>query len=136
MYTSWKLLNNLFKRKEQNLSKKISIVLMMIVFVVGISVGFQQVKPPVPPSESNTDYPAYKRMLDNLKDMTVLPHPAGSKELESVRIHILAQIREMGLEPIVETEVYTIEDIISELSDEPSEENEIKNYIWCNVRQL
>ena len=134
MYTIWKSLNNLFRRKEQNLSEKISIVLMIIVFVIGISVGFLQVKPPALPSESNTDYPAYKRMLDNLKDMTVVPHPAGSKELESVRIHILSQIREMGLEPIVETEVYTIEDIKSELSDEPGEENEIEDYIRNEAR--
>lgn len=134
MYTIWKSLNNLFKRKEQNLSEKMSIVLMIVVFVVGISVGFLQVKPPALPSESNTDYPAYKRMLDNLKDMTVVPHPAGSKELESVHIHILSQIHEMGLEPIVETEVYTIEDIKSELSDEPGEENEIEDYIRNEAR--
>jgi hypothetical protein len=134
MYTIWKSLNNLFKRKEQNLSEKISIVLMIVVFVVGISVGFLQVKPPALPSESNTDYPAYKRMLDNLKDMTVVPHPAGSKELESVCIHILSQISEMGLEPIVETEVYRIEDIKSELSDEPGEENEIEDYIRNEAR--
>lgn len=119
MYTVWKSLIN----------KKIQVFLMIIVFAVGIPVGLHQMKPPVLPSESDTDYTAYKKMLDNLKEMTVVPHPAGSKELESVRIHILAQIREMGLEPIVETEVYTIDDIASGLSDEPGEENEIKNYI-------
>lgn len=119
MYTVWKSLKN----------KKIPVFLMIIVFAVGILVGLQQMKPPVLPSESDTDYTAYKQMLDNLKEMTVVPHPAGSKELESVRIHILSQIREMGLEPIVETEVYTIDDIASGLSDEPDEENEIKDYI-------
>ena len=119
MYTVWKSLKN----------KKIPVFLMIIVFTVGILVGLQQMKPPVLPSESDIDYTAYKQMLDNLKEMTVVPHPAGSKELESVRIHILAQIREMGLEPIVETEVYTIDDIASGLSDEPGEENEIKDYI-------
>lgn len=119
MYTVWKSLKN----------KKIPAFLMIIVFAVGILVGLQQMKPPVLPSESDTDYTAYKQMLDNLKEMTVVPHPAGSKELESVRIHILSQIREMGLEPIVETEVYTIDDIASGLSDEPGEENEIKDYI-------
>jgi len=129
MDTIWNSLKNLFKGKEQNLSKKIPIFLMIIVFVVGTSVGLLQMKPPAVPSESDTDYPAYKRMLDNLKDMTVVPHPAGSKELESVRTHILAQIREMGLEPIVETEVYTIEDIKSGLGAEPGEENEIEDHI-------
>lgn len=119
MYTVWKSLKN----------KKIPVFLMIIVFAVGILIGLQQMKPPVLPSESDTDYTAYKQMLDNLKEMTVVPHPAGSKELESVRIHILSQIREMGLEPIVETEVYTIDDIASGLSDEPGEENEIKDYI-------
>lgn len=125
----WNSLKNLFKGKEKNLSKKIPIFLMIIVFVVGTSVGLLQMKPPAVPSESDTDYPAYKRMLDNLKDMTVVPHPSGSKELESVRTHILAQIREMGLEPIVETEVYTIEDIKSGLGAEPGEENEIEDHI-------
>ncbi|WP_461612946.1 M20/M25/M40 family metallo-hydrolase [Clostridium sp. Marseille-QA1073] len=129
MNTIWNSLKNLFKGKEQNLSKKIPIFLMIIVFVVGTSVGLLQMKPPAVPSESDTDYPAYKRMLDNLKDMTVVPHPSGSKELESVRAHILAQIREMGLEPIVETEVYTIEDIKSGLGAEPSEENEMEDQI-------
>lgn len=133
MYIIWKSLKNLFKRKEQNLSEKISIVLMIIVFVVGTPVGLLQMKPPALPSESDTDYSAYKRMLDNLKDMTVVPHPAGSKELESVRTHILAQIREMGLEPIVETEVYTIEDIKSEMEAEPCEENEIEDHIRNEV---
>ncbi|MGL6217737.1 MAG: M20/M25/M40 family metallo-hydrolase, partial [Lacrimispora sphenoides] len=129
MYTVWKTLKNLLNRNEQNLLKKISVFLMIIVFAIGIQVGLQQMKPPALPSESDTDYPAYKQMLDNLKEMTVVPHPAGSKELESVRIHILAQIREMGLEPIVETEVYTIEDIISGLGAEPGEENEIEDHI-------
>lgn len=129
MDTIWNSLKNLFKGKEQNLSKKIPIFLMIIVFVVGTSVGLLQMKPPAVPSESDTDYPAYKRMLDNLKDMTVVPHPAGSKELESVRTHILAQIREMGLEPIVETDVYTIEDIKSGLGAEPGEEKEIEDHI-------
>lgn len=129
MDTIWNSLKNFFKGKEQNLSKKIPIFLMIIVFVVGTSVGLLQMKPPAVPSESDTDYPAYKRMLDNLKDMTVVPHPSGSKELESVRAHILAQIREMGLEPIVETEVYTIEDIKSGLGAEPGEENEIEDHI-------
>jgi len=125
----WNSLKNLFKGKEKNLSKKVPIFLMIIVFVVGTSVGLLQMKPPAVPSESDTDYPAYKRMLDNLKDMTVVPHPSGSKELESVRAHILAQIREMGLEPIVETEVYTIEDIKSGLGAEPGEKNEIEDHI-------
>ncbi|ARC86168.1 M42 glutamyl aminopeptidase family protein [Clostridium argentinense CDC 2741] len=125
----WNSLKNLFKGKEKNLSKKIPIFLMIIVFVVGTSVGLLQMKPPAVPLESDTDYPAYKRMLDNLKDMTVVPHPSGSKELESVRAHILAQIREMGLESIVETEVYTIEDIKSGLGAEPGEENEIEDHI-------
>lgn len=129
MYTIWKSIKKVFKRKEENSPKKISIVLMIIVFVVGISVGLLQMKPPALPSESNTDYPAYKRMFDNLKEMTVVPHPAGSKELESVRIHILEQISEMRLEPIVETEVYTIDDIKSGLGAEPGEENEIEDYI-------
>ena len=129
MDTIWNSLKNFFKGKEQNLSKKIPIFLMIIVFVVGTFVGLLQMKPPVVPSESDTDYPAYKRMLDNLKEMTVVPHPAGSQELESVRTHILAQIREMGLEPIVETEVYTIEDIKSGLGAEPGEEKEIEDHI-------
>lgn len=128
----WNLLKNLFKGKEQNLSKKIPTFLMIIVFVVGTLVGLLQMKPPAVPSEADTDYPAYKRMLHNLKDMTVVPHPAGSKELESVRTHILAQIHEMRLEPIVETEVYTIEDIKSGLGEENEIEDHIRNEAHFN----
>lgn len=84
---------------------------MNLVLVTGTLVGVLQVKPPSTPFESDINYPAYKQMLDNLKAMTAIPHPAGSKELETVRSHILTQIRGMGLEPIVETEVYSIESL-------------------------
>ncbi|MCQ6563306.1 M28 family metallopeptidase [Paenibacillus mendelii] len=91
--------------------RKISFVCMLIVFAIGIWTGFQQMQPPSPPSESNVDYPAYQRMLANLKVMTVAPHPSGSKELDAVRTYLLAQIRDMGLEATVDREIYTAADI-------------------------
>jgi hypothetical protein len=86
--------------------KLISISLMLIVIAIGTSVGFLQMRPPSPPSESDTDYPAYGRMLANVKAISVAPHPSGSEELEAVRSYLLAQIRDMGLEATVESEKY------------------------------
>lgn len=73
-------------------------------------------KPPSPPSASDTDYPAYQRMLANLKAMTVAPHPSGSAELEGVRSYLLDQIHAMGLEATVETEFYTMKDIEADMA--------------------
>ncbi|MFD0716930.1 M20/M25/M40 family metallo-hydrolase [Paenibacillus sp. GCM10027626] len=102
------------------MTKKISVLLMMIVITTGIWTGFQQMRPPSPPSESHPDYPAYQQMLANLKAMTVAPHPVGSKELDEVRSYLLEQIRGMGLEAAVEREVYTAADIEAENRDQKS----------------
>jgi len=97
------------------MSRIISIILLMIVFVTGIGLGWKILRPPMPPSESDTDYPAYVRMMANLKAMTVAPHPPGSKELESVRTYLLEQIRAMGLEPKIENVTYTVADVMADM---------------------
>ncbi|MFK7692644.1 M20/M25/M40 family metallo-hydrolase [Paenibacillus sp. HJGM_3] len=91
--------------------RKLAILLMFAVFAVGIWTGFEQLRPPSPPAESNPDYSAYQRMLAHLQAMTVAPHPSGSKELDEVRTYLLAQIRDMGLEATVDRETYTDADI-------------------------
>ncbi|SFT28144.1 M28 family peptidase [Paenibacillus sp. BC26] len=96
------------------MNKRISMVLMLIVVIAGLWFGFLQMRPPSPPSESGADYPAFQRMLANLTAMTVAPHPSGSKELEAVRAHLLGEIRDMGLEPTVDREVYTAADLEAE----------------------
>ncbi|UQZ84587.1 Peptidase family M28 [Paenibacillus konkukensis] len=93
----------------------ISIVLMMIVLATGIGLEVQLLRPPTPPSESDVNYPAYERMMANLKAMTVAAHPSGSTELESVRAHLLEQIRAMGLEPKVEKVTYTVTDVMADM---------------------
>ncbi|MBO9606730.1 MAG: M28 family peptidase [Paenibacillaceae bacterium] len=98
--------------------RKLSIVLMLLVFAIGIWTGFQQMRPPSPPSASSDDYPAFQQMLANLKAMTAAPHPAGSKELDDVRNHLLAQIRAMGLEATVDRELYTAADITASNRDQ------------------
>lgn len=97
------------------MQKIISIVLMMIVLATGIGMGVQLLRPSMPPSESDADYPAYERMMANLKAMTVAAHPPGSKELESVRAYLLEQIRAMGLEPKVEKVTYTVTDVMADM---------------------
>ncbi|MBP3966465.1 M28 family peptidase [Paenibacillus lignilyticus] len=96
------------------MNKRIAMVIMLIVVIAGLWIGFLQMRPPSPPSESGADYPAFQRMLANLTAMTVAPHPSGSKELEAVRAHLLGQIRDMGLEPTVDEEVYTAADLEAE----------------------
>lgn len=97
--------------------KKTAIILMLVVMAVGIGAGYGQMRPPAPPAESNEQYPAYQRMLANLKAMTAAPHPSGSKELEAVRAHLLAQIREMGLEANVDAGFYSSADREAENRD-------------------
>jgi hypothetical protein len=87
---------------------------MLIVLAIGIWTGYQQLRPPSPPSESADDYPAYQRMLGHLKAMTVAPHPTGSKEIEAVRNYLLSQIHGMGLEAAVDREIWTAADIAAE----------------------
>ena len=90
-------------------------VLMMIVLVTGIGLSVQLMRPPAPPAESDTDHPAYERMMANTKAMTVAAHPSGSKELELVRAYLLEQIRAMGVEPIVEKATYTVTDVMADM---------------------
>jgi hypothetical protein len=93
----------------------VSMILLMIIFLTGFGLGWRNLQPPTPPSESDMDYPVYERMMVNLKAMTVAPHPPGSKELESVRAYLLKQIRAMGLEPMVEKVTYTVTDVMDDM---------------------
>jgi hypothetical protein len=97
------------------LRRTVSIILLIIVFATGIGLGWNSLQPPTPPSESDIDYPAYERMMTNLRAMTGAPHPPGSKELESVRAYLLEQIRAMGLEPMVEKATYTVTDVMDDM---------------------
>lgn len=97
------------------MSRIISIILLMIVLVTGIGLGAHLFQPPMPPSKSDANYPAYEQMMSNLKAMTVAAHPSGSKELESVRAHLLEQIHTMGLKAKVEKVTCTVDDVKADL---------------------
>ncbi|WP_028775787.1 M28 family metallopeptidase [Shimazuella kribbensis] len=97
------------------MSRIISIILLIIVLVTGIGLGAHLFQPPMPPSKSDANYPAYKQMMSNLKAMTFAAHPSGSKELESVRAHLLEQIHTMGLKAKVEKVTYTVDDVKADL---------------------
>jgi hypothetical protein len=88
---------------------------MCIVLVIGIGLGAQLFLPPTPPDKSDVHYPSYKQMMSNLKAMTVTAHPSGSKELESVRAHLLEQIRTMGLKATIDKVTYTVDDVKADL---------------------
>ncbi len=94
-------------KQTVNESKLLAFCLMFVVLIAGVFIGFRQTQPPSPPSKADADYPAYQRMLANIKAMSVAPHVLGSKELEAVRSHILGQIEGMGLKPIVESSTLT-----------------------------
>jgi hypothetical protein len=97
------------------MSRTISIILIFIVLVTGIGSGAQLFLPPTPPDKSDAHYPAYDRMMANLKAMTVAAHPSGSKELESVRAYLLEQIRTMGLKTTIDKVTYTVDDVKADL---------------------
>jgi len=94
-------------------SKKIvlSTLLIIITLTIGIGVGFWQIKPPRL-KESASNYPAFQRMMENIRRFTVEPHPSGSKEIEAVRAMIIAEIEDMGLTPVIQEKLYSKEDIL------------------------
>lgn len=93
---------------KQKIDRYKQLAALVVVLVVGIIVGFRQVQPPAPPSSSDPHYAAYQRLLSNVKAMSVAPHVSGSKEIEVVHSYILEQIKDMGLEPIVESKMFTL----------------------------
>ncbi|SHE35487.1 Peptidase family M28 [Seinonella peptonophila] len=95
--------------------RTISVFLVFIVLMTGIGLGGHLFQPPKPPSKSDANYPAYEQMMTNLKATTVSPHPSGSNELESVRAHLLEQIRKMNLKATVDKVTVTVEDVKADL---------------------
>jgi len=92
---------------KKNKHKKIlSALLIAITLTVGIILGLWQVKPPRL-DESSPDYPVYQRMMSNIERLASEPHPSGSAEIERVRAELIAEIKAMGLTPIVEDVSFT-----------------------------
>ncbi len=76
---------------------------LFVCFVVGIGLGLWQMMPPAPPPKDA----AFDSMMANLALMARAAHPSGSVELAEVRTRLMAQIRAMGHEPLVEPALYS-----------------------------
>ena len=98
----------------QTKKKYLSIVCIIITLIIGVTLGIWQTKPPRI-NKSSHIYPAYERMMSNLQQMAVEPHPSGSAEIEIVRAQILAEIENMGLTPTIQDTVYTLDEVIEKL---------------------
>ena len=95
-------------------SKKIvlSTILIIITLSIGIGIGLWQINPPRV-NNSSPNYPAYQRMMENIRLFTsIWPHPSGSEEIEAVRAMIIAEIEDMGLTPVIQEKLYSKDDIL------------------------
>lgn len=94
---------------NQKIKKRIlSIGLLLTTLVIGITAGIFQVKPPKVDESS----PIFGSMMSNLQSMAAEPHPSDSKEIETVRSQILAEIEDMGLSASVEDVDYTLSELV------------------------
>ena len=105
--------------------KYVFFCLYSILALFGILLGVMQVKPPRV-NEASPYYPAYIRMMDNIKRFTKEPHPSGSIEIERVRTEILAKIEAMGLSPLVEDAAYSVDEYVEDIRPERYTEEEWK----------
>ena len=100
---------------EMTFDKKIPrILLIAAALVIGIVLGLWQTRPTAPPREGAEEYAAYQRMLANIQRLASEPHPSGSGEIETTRSQIIAEIRAMGLTPVIQDATYTASDIADE----------------------
>jgi len=88
------------------------LVLIALTVVTGVFLGVWQLRPPGVDTGS-PDHPADLSMTANVARFAVTPHPAGSPAIEAVRTGILAEIRAMGLNPVVEEASYTQAEILA-----------------------
>jgi len=90
--------------------KHIHIFCTVITLTVGIILGVWQTRPPRI-SKSSQMYPAYERMMANLQKLAEKPHKSNSEEIKVVRAHLLEEIENMGLTPIIQDIVFTREEL-------------------------
>ncbi|MCL1918406.1 MAG: M20/M25/M40 family metallo-hydrolase [Peptococcaceae bacterium] len=93
--------------------RSLRIILVSVTLAIGIVLGIWQVKPPNV-DETSHIYPAYQRMMENIRENTQHPHPIGSDEIKGVRENIVAEIEAMGLTPLIEEAGYTEAEIIND----------------------
>ncbi|MDR0497977.1 MAG: M20/M25/M40 family metallo-hydrolase, partial [Treponema sp.] len=84
---------------------------IVITLVAGILLSVLQTKPPRV-NKSLPMYPVYERMMANLQKMAAKPHPSNSAEIKIVRAHLLEEIENMGIVPIIHDVIYTREELI------------------------
>jgi len=90
------------------------ILCTVITLTVGIILGVWQTRPPRV-NKSSQMYPVYERMMANFQKMAEKPHPTNSAEIKVVRAHLLAEIKNMGLTPIIQDIVFTREELINDM---------------------
>ena len=94
--------------------KYLSLLCIVVPLIIGIVLGVWQTQPPRA-CKSSDIYPAYERMMVNLRQMTTGPRPSGSEENAIVRAKILSEIKDMGLMPTVQDTAYTLDEMIEKL---------------------
>lgn len=84
------------------MSRGFLVVALFLAVVLAIAL-----RPPTPPKPLGSDAPAARfsatRAMRDLREIARAPHPAGSREHERVRDYLVRRLRELGLEPQVQT---------------------------------
>jgi len=86
----------------------------LIITIAGIAVGYAQLSPPGAPAPDSADFAAYSRMLSNIERLAQNHRSSGSDENARVRQSIVDEITDMGLTPIVESEICTFSELIDQ----------------------
>jgi len=86
----------------------------IIITAAGIAVGYAQLSPPGAPAPGSEYYAAYSRMSYNIERLAQDHRPSGSDENARVRQSIIDEITDMGLIPVVESEVCTFSELIDQ----------------------
>jgi Predicted aminopeptidases len=94
--------------------KYLSLKYIVITLIIGIILGVWQIQPPRVDKSSDI-YPAYERMMANLQQFAAAPRPSGSAENAIVRAKMLSEIEDMGLTPIIQDTVFTLDEMIEKL---------------------
>ncbi|MCI9414441.1 MAG: M28 family peptidase [Clostridiales bacterium] len=95
-------------------------VLSAAVLAAGVGLGMHQISAPSVPAgfqeaptvtDGSTE-PTLNGLLGHLKNMTAVPHEAGSDRNAVVREYLANELRKLGYEPVRESYSLTVEDIV------------------------
>jgi len=88
--------------KTQAVYNRLAVVVSWVALLLGGALGVASLVPPAPPVNSNPSDFSVVPALDDIKRIAREPRPIGSSANQIVRDDIIAQLRQLGLEPQIQ----------------------------------